>query len=170
MVAGFAEIAERNELLVAGALYAPNRQFLVIPFRSELIHCIAAPCLTFARQLSTLLARQHGFTGNYPRNNWVSSVIAGNGKRLVAPMTVANASIDRFSLGRQRQRNRIVTNRRIARKNAMLLAAKTALNGGILIEAVNPDSLGDFAQVEDYSGCFEASGISSTDFAQKSHI
>jgi hypothetical protein len=27
------------EALVAGARYVPNRQFLSIPFRSELIHC-----------------------------------------------------------------------------------------------------------------------------------
>jgi hypothetical protein len=37
MVAGFPEDIETKELLVA----APNRQFLAIPFRSELIHCIA---------------------------------------------------------------------------------------------------------------------------------
>jgi hypothetical protein len=41
MVAGYAELAERKDFLVAGARYVPNRQFLSIPFRSELIHCPA---------------------------------------------------------------------------------------------------------------------------------
>jgi hypothetical protein len=41
MVAGFAEIVEREETLVAEARYIPNRQFLSIPFRSELLHCAA---------------------------------------------------------------------------------------------------------------------------------
>jgi hypothetical protein len=41
MVAGFAEVIEREEALVAEARYAPNTQFLNIPFRSELIHCTA---------------------------------------------------------------------------------------------------------------------------------
>jgi hypothetical protein len=40
MVAGFAEVIERQETLVA-ARYVPNRQFLSVPFRSEMIHCIA---------------------------------------------------------------------------------------------------------------------------------
>jgi hypothetical protein len=39
MIAGLAGIAERKEILVAGARYVPNAQFLSIPFRSELIHC-----------------------------------------------------------------------------------------------------------------------------------
>jgi hypothetical protein len=38
MVAGFADAAEGKEVLVAGARYVPNRQFLNIPFRSELVH------------------------------------------------------------------------------------------------------------------------------------
>jgi hypothetical protein len=41
MVAGFAEVIEREEALVAEARYVPNRQFLSIPFRSELIHSFA---------------------------------------------------------------------------------------------------------------------------------
>jgi len=39
MVAGFAEVAERKEILVAGACNHPN--LLVIPFRAELIRCAA---------------------------------------------------------------------------------------------------------------------------------
>jgi hypothetical protein len=39
MVAGFAEIAARKEILVAGACNHPN--LLVIPFRRELIRCAA---------------------------------------------------------------------------------------------------------------------------------
>ena len=39
MVAGFAEVIEREDFVVAGARYVPNRQFLSIPFRSELTHC-----------------------------------------------------------------------------------------------------------------------------------
>jgi hypothetical protein len=38
MVAGFAELIETEETLVAQARYVPNRQCLSIPFRSELIH------------------------------------------------------------------------------------------------------------------------------------
>ena len=38
MVAGFADVGERKEILVAEARYVPNAQFLSIPFRSELIH------------------------------------------------------------------------------------------------------------------------------------
>jgi hypothetical protein len=38
MVAGFGEVIEREEGLVAQARYVPNRQLLSIPFRSELIH------------------------------------------------------------------------------------------------------------------------------------
>jgi hypothetical protein len=38
MVAGYREAAERKILLVAEARYVPNRQFLNIPFRSELVH------------------------------------------------------------------------------------------------------------------------------------
>jgi hypothetical protein len=41
MVAGFSEVAERKDFLVAGARYVPNTQFLSIPFRSELIHSAA---------------------------------------------------------------------------------------------------------------------------------
>src|SRR5580693_3634773 len=41
MVAGFAEVIDREETLVAAARYVPNRQFLRIPFRSELSHCRA---------------------------------------------------------------------------------------------------------------------------------
>jgi hypothetical protein len=41
MVAGFAEVIEREEILVAEARYVPNAQFLSIPFRSELIHSAA---------------------------------------------------------------------------------------------------------------------------------
>jgi hypothetical protein len=41
MVAGFAEVIEREETLVAAARYVPNTQFLSIPFRSELLHCAA---------------------------------------------------------------------------------------------------------------------------------
>jgi hypothetical protein len=41
MVAGFTEVADRKEFLVAAARYAPNTQFLSIPFRSELIHSAA---------------------------------------------------------------------------------------------------------------------------------
>ena len=41
MVAGYREAAERKILLVAEARYVPNRQFLSIPFRSELLHCAA---------------------------------------------------------------------------------------------------------------------------------
>lgn len=41
MVAGFAELAESKEFLVAGAEYVPNLDTLCIPFRSELIHCAA---------------------------------------------------------------------------------------------------------------------------------
>jgi hypothetical protein len=40
MVPGFADLIETEEGLVAEARYVPNRQFLAIPFRSELIHCI----------------------------------------------------------------------------------------------------------------------------------
>jgi hypothetical protein len=40
MVAGFAEVIEGKDFLVAGARYVPNRQFLSIPFRSELIHTV----------------------------------------------------------------------------------------------------------------------------------
>jgi hypothetical protein len=38
MVAGFAEVIESEETLVAEARYVPNTQFLSIPFRSDLIH------------------------------------------------------------------------------------------------------------------------------------
>jgi hypothetical protein len=41
MVAGFAEMIEGEEILVAEARYVPNTQFLSIPFRSELIHSAA---------------------------------------------------------------------------------------------------------------------------------
>ena len=41
MVAGFVEVVDRKDFLVAGARYVPNRQLLSIPFRSELIHCTA---------------------------------------------------------------------------------------------------------------------------------
>src|SRR5882724_5527710 len=41
MVAGFAEIDERKDFLVAGARYVPNRQLLNMLFRTELIHCTA---------------------------------------------------------------------------------------------------------------------------------
>jgi hypothetical protein len=41
MVAGFAEVIDREETLVAEAGYVPNTQLLSIPFRSELIHCAA---------------------------------------------------------------------------------------------------------------------------------
>jgi hypothetical protein len=41
MVAGFAEVIEREENLVAEARYVPNTQLLSIPFRSELIRCVA---------------------------------------------------------------------------------------------------------------------------------
>ena len=41
MVAGFAEIDERKDFLVAGARYVPNAQLLSIPFRSELIQSLA---------------------------------------------------------------------------------------------------------------------------------
>jgi hypothetical protein len=41
MVAGFIEITETKESSVAEARYVPNRQFLSIPFRSELLHCAA---------------------------------------------------------------------------------------------------------------------------------
>jgi len=41
MVAGFAEVIEREETLVAEARYVPNAQILSIPFRAELIHCFA---------------------------------------------------------------------------------------------------------------------------------
>jgi hypothetical protein len=41
MVAGFAEVIEGEETLVAGARFVPNTQFLSIPFRSELLHCAA---------------------------------------------------------------------------------------------------------------------------------
>jgi hypothetical protein len=41
MVAGFAEVIEREETLVAEARFVPNAQFLSIPFRSELIHEVA---------------------------------------------------------------------------------------------------------------------------------
>jgi hypothetical protein len=41
MVAGFVEVVEREETLVAEARYVPNTQFLSIPFRSELIHSAA---------------------------------------------------------------------------------------------------------------------------------
>jgi hypothetical protein len=37
MVAGFAEVIEGHGFLVAGARYVPNRQFLCISFRSELV-------------------------------------------------------------------------------------------------------------------------------------
>jgi len=40
MVAGFAEVIEGEDFLVAAAArYVPNTQFLTIPFRRELIHC-----------------------------------------------------------------------------------------------------------------------------------
>jgi hypothetical protein len=39
MVAGFAEVIEREETLVAAACNHPN--LLVIPFRAELIRCAA---------------------------------------------------------------------------------------------------------------------------------
>jgi hypothetical protein len=39
MVAGFAEVAERKEILAAGARYVPNLDSLCIPFRTELILC-----------------------------------------------------------------------------------------------------------------------------------
>jgi hypothetical protein len=38
MVAGFSEVIEIDETLVATARYVPNTQLLSIPFRSELIH------------------------------------------------------------------------------------------------------------------------------------
>jgi len=41
MVLEFAGIAEKNEILVAEARYAPNPQLLSLPFRSELIHSAA---------------------------------------------------------------------------------------------------------------------------------
>jgi hypothetical protein len=41
MVAGFAEVIEKEEFFVAGARYAPNLQYLSIPFRSKLIHSSA---------------------------------------------------------------------------------------------------------------------------------
>jgi hypothetical protein len=41
MVAGFAEEIETEEILVEGARYVPNTQFLSVPFRSELIHSAA---------------------------------------------------------------------------------------------------------------------------------
>jgi hypothetical protein len=37
MVAGFAEIAEKERFLVAGVRYVPNRQFLNMPFCSVLV-------------------------------------------------------------------------------------------------------------------------------------
>jgi hypothetical protein len=41
MAAGLAaEVIDREETLVAEARYVPNRQFLSIPFRSELIHTV----------------------------------------------------------------------------------------------------------------------------------
>jgi SAM-dependent methyltransferase len=39
MVAGFAEVADGKDFLVAGARYRPNRPLLSISYRSELIHC-----------------------------------------------------------------------------------------------------------------------------------
>ena len=41
MVAGFTEVIESEETLVAEARYVPNTQFLSIPFRGELIHSAA---------------------------------------------------------------------------------------------------------------------------------
>jgi len=41
MVGGCREIIERQSVVVAEARYVPNRQFLSIPFRSELIHSAA---------------------------------------------------------------------------------------------------------------------------------
>jgi hypothetical protein len=41
MAAGFLDVAERKKILVAGARYVPNTQFLSIPFRSQLLHCAA---------------------------------------------------------------------------------------------------------------------------------
>jgi hypothetical protein len=37
IVAGDQEVAEKKNILVAGARYVPNTQLLSIPFRSELI-------------------------------------------------------------------------------------------------------------------------------------
>jgi hypothetical protein len=41
MVAGFAEVTDGKDFLVAGARYVPNLQLLSIPFRTELIRCDA---------------------------------------------------------------------------------------------------------------------------------
>jgi hypothetical protein len=38
MVAGYAEVIEREEALVAAVRYVPNTQLLSIRFHSELIH------------------------------------------------------------------------------------------------------------------------------------
>jgi hypothetical protein len=38
MVAGYLELIAAEQFLVAEARYVPNRQFLSIPFRSELVH------------------------------------------------------------------------------------------------------------------------------------
>src|ERR1700675_1175617 len=39
LLRGVGKPLKRNYVLVAEARYAPNRQLLAIPFRSELIHC-----------------------------------------------------------------------------------------------------------------------------------
>jgi hypothetical protein len=41
MVAGFAEVIETDETLVAEARYVPNLDTVCVPFRSELIRCVA---------------------------------------------------------------------------------------------------------------------------------
>jgi len=51
-----------EELLVAGARYVPNRQFLSIPFRSELIHCPRKCGLRTQR----LNCNVHTFTAGHP--------------------------------------------------------------------------------------------------------
>jgi hypothetical protein len=43
IVAGYREVPETRDLLVAQARYVPNTQFLGIPFRSELIHQLPKP-------------------------------------------------------------------------------------------------------------------------------
>ena len=63
MVAGYGEVPESKEILVAAARRVPNLQLLSIPFRSELIHCavifqgLSKTRAAFAFQIKGFLGR-----------------------------------------------------------------------------------------------------------------